>query len=71
MKDPELTHYIESISITFDIPIEKHAGITEVSVDKLLYDIAEDIQVNVLGGKFTEALARLVINANVAPHNVL
>ncbi len=71
MKDLEQIHYIETISITFDIPIDKHAGITEASVDTLLYEIAEDLQQNVLGGKYAEHLERLGINAYVNAHNVL
>lgn len=71
MKDPEQIHYIETISITFEIPIDIHAGITDVRVDTLLYNIAEDLQENVLGGKFAEHLERLGINATVKTHNVL
>lgn len=71
MKDPEQIHYIETISITFEIPLDKHAGITDVSVDTLLYNIAEDLQQNVLGGKFAEHLERLGISASVKTHNVL
>jgi hypothetical protein len=71
VKEPEQIHYKETISITFTIPIDRHAGITQAGVDILLYDIADDIEENVLGGKFAERLAGLGVMVDVNRHNVL
>jgi hypothetical protein len=71
MAPPEKIHYQERITVIFEIPLEEHAGVTLESVDKLLYDIADDIQVSVLGEKFGARLARLGVMADVNRHNVL
>lgn len=71
VKEPEQIQYKETISITFTIPIDTHAGITQAGVDILLYDIADDIEANVLGEKFARRMASLGVTADVNRHSVL
>ena len=65
------THYRQTIYVTFDIPIEKQAGLAKYNVDKLLHDIANELEIMLKEGKLAERLSRMGIEAAITQHDMI
>ena len=65
------THYRQTIYVTFDIPVEMQSGNAKYNVDKLLHDIANELEIMLKEGKLAERLARMGIEAAITQHDMI
>ena len=71
MEKVSQTHYRQTIYVTFDIPIGKQAGLAKYNVDKLLHDIANELEIMLKEGKLAERLAHMGIDAAITQHDMI
>ena len=65
------THYRQTIYLTFDIPVEMQAGLPKYNVDKLLHDIANELEIMLKEGKLAERLSHMGIEAAITQHDMI
>ena len=71
MEKVSQTHYRQTIYVTFDIPVEMQSGNAKYKVDKLLHDIANELEFMLEGGQACRAFIPLGIDAAITQHDII